>query len=141
MVVIRGALYSQKPEYRADFSVSQDLINRIKEDFQKMDNETFVARVAQYYTIDDYANYAVIYFKNSEIEPMKQVKLYKTEDPNLAHAFDHYIETFDVKALTEAKWRVNPEYWLEKVITPDLVQQFYVDWLAELKTLQANIKK
>ena len=29
-----------------------------------MDNETFVARVAQYYTIDDYANYAVIYFKN-----------------------------------------------------------------------------
>lgn len=106
-----------------------------------MDNETFVARVAQYYTIDDYANYAVIYFKNSEIEPMKQVKLYKTEDPNLAHAFDHYIETFDVKALTEAKWRVNPEYWLEKVITPDLVEQFYVDWLAELKTLQTNIKK
>ena len=41
-----------------------------------MDNQTFVERVAQYYTIDDYTNYAVIYFKSNEIEPMKQVKLY-----------------------------------------------------------------
>ena len=57
------------------------------------------------------------------------------------HAFKHYIATFDVKQLTEAKWLVDPEYWLEKVITPDLVEQFYVDWLAELKTLQSNIEK
>ncbi len=106
-----------------------------------MDNQTFVERVAQYYTIDDYTNYAVIYLKSNEIEPMKQVKLYKTDDPNLAHAFKHYIATFDVKQLTEAKWLVDPEYWLEKVITPDLVEQFYVDWLAELKTLQSNIEK
>ena len=74
-----------------------------------MDNQTFVERVAQYYTIDDYTNYSVIYFKSNEIEPMKQVKLYKTDDPNLAHAFKHYIATFDVKQLTEAKWLVDPE--------------------------------
>ena len=62
------------------------------------------------YTIDDYANYAVIYFKSNEIEPMKQVKLYKTDDPNLAHAFGQYIANFDIKQLTESKWLVDPEY-------------------------------
>jgi hypothetical protein len=106
-----------------------------------MDNQTFIERVSHYYTVDDYATYAVIYFKSNEIEPMKQVKLYKTDEPNLARAFDHYIATFDVKQLTEDKWNIDPEYWLEKVITPDLVEQFYIDWLSELKTLQENIKK
>ena len=84
-----------------------------------MDNQTFVERVAQYYTIDDYTNYAVIYFKSNEIEPMKQVKLYKTDDPNLAQASKNYFVTFDVKQLTEAKWLLYLEYWLEKVIKPD----------------------
>lgn len=35
--------------------------------FHKMNNETFVKRVVKYYTIDDYVNYAVIYFKNNKL--------------------------------------------------------------------------
>lgn len=106
-----------------------------------MDNKTFIERVSHHYKVDDHANYTIIYFKSNEIEPMKQVKLYKTDEPNLARAFDQYIANFDVKQLTEDKWNIDPEYWLEKVITPDVVEQFYVDWLAELKTLQETIKK
>jgi hypothetical protein len=111
-----------------------------------MTNEEFLTRVSRFYDVkeDDRKLRIVMPITDPEERDIlhnKDVLLYKDNGDNYYDALGKWVSDFDVKAKSEASWQVNPEYWLEKLLTPDLHDKAFSGWRAQVESLLENISK
>jgi general stress protein 26 len=109
-----------------------------------MTNDEFLKRVQRYYEVKEDDRKLRIYLPISDPEERdilhnKDVLLYKSTGDNYYDDLKAWLSNFDVKAKSEASWQVNPEYWLEKLLTPDLHDKAFSGWKQQVQELFDNI--
>jgi hypothetical protein len=109
-----------------------------------MTNEEFLARVARFYDVKEDDRKVRIYMPISDSDERdilhnKDVTLYKDKVDNYYEGLRKWVVDFDVKVRAEANCKVNPEYWLEKLLTPDLHEQAFANWKGQVERLLEKI--
>lgn len=109
-----------------------------------MDNAAFIERVKQFYDVTESDREVHIHIPiydedERDILKSKDIHLVKAKTPNYYDGLVQWVNDFDVKARVDANWDINPEYWLEKILTPDLHEKAFSGWKKQVQELIEKI--
>jgi hypothetical protein len=109
-----------------------------------MDNATFIERVKQYYDVTetDHEVHIHIPINDQDVRDIlksKDIHLVKATTPNYYDGLVKWAKDFDIQKRVDANWDINPEYWLEKMLTPDLHTQAFTGWVNQVQDLIKKI--
>jgi hypothetical protein len=105
----------------------------------KMTDTEFLAKGSLLAQVEAFRAYWIIYFKPNEIIKNKNVKIYKDGQSDILTALDKRLSEFDPKVAADAAWDEDPEYYLEKVISPEDVLSAYVEWKEQVQDFRNKL--